>query len=222
MMSARRRRDRRLPHLRLGPVEHAAVVVERAARRRTASSSARRWRRSPATIAMCSGTICTSFWPKPRIASSGRFWSRSSVAPNVLAAGRGRSIGHRLADAPLGDARRPSRSTPRSRAILANGMLQLRVNTSVRSPPHVVPSKFSIGSSVCGGTNSLSSGNVGRRSTTPFSQGDAGGQDLERRARHVALLVGVGRAAGRRAALEEREHVAGARRSRGRRSRLGS
>ena len=57
-----------------------------------------------------------------------------------------------------------------SRAVLAKAMLQLRVNTSVRSPPHVVPSKFWIGSFVCGGTNSLSSGNVVDRSTTPFSR----------------------------------------------------
>ena len=87
-------------------------------------------------------------------------------------------------------------------------MLQLRVNTSVRSPPHVVPSKFSIGSFVCGGTNSLSSGNVVDEVDDAVLQGDAGGQDLERRARHVALLVGVAEQRVARVGLEERDHVA--------------
>ena len=85
----------------------------------------------------------------------------------MLAAGRGRSIG---IGSPTPHAATPSsiRWTPMSRAILAKAMLQLRAKTSVRSPPHVVPSKFSMGSVVWGGRNSLSSGNSDSRLTTPF------------------------------------------------------
>ena len=99
------------------------------------------------------------------------------------------------------------RSTPMSTASLANGMLQLRVNTSVRSPPHVVPSKFSIGSVGLRRDPRVLVGERGGEVGHAGLQGDARRQHLERRARHVALLVGVGeqRVAGRR--VEEREDV---------------
>src|SRR4029078_4500269 len=61
---------------------------------------------------MCNGTIWSSFWPNPRIASSGRFCSGSTTLPNVLAAGRGRAIGSGAptpqAATPLNIARRPT------------------------------------------------------------------------------------------------------------------
>ena len=49
-------------------------------------------------------------------------------------------------------------------------MLQLRANTSARSPPHSSFWKFVIGSVVCGGRNSVSFGNVLSMLITPFSR----------------------------------------------------
>ncbi len=46
-------------------------------------------------------------------------------------------------------------------------MLQLRVKTSTKVPPQRSPPKFWIGSLVCGGTNSVSAGNVVSRVTAP-------------------------------------------------------
>ena len=205
----RLRRDRRLPHLRLRCGRARCRRGRASARRRTASSSARRWRRwrrpSPCAAAPSAPRSGRSRG-SPAAAGSGR--GRRSARTCWRPGGAGRSAPARRR--PSRRRPRPCASTPTSRAILANGMLQLRVNTSVRSPPHVVPSKFWIGSFVCGGTHSFSSGNVVDRSSDAVLQGDARRQDLERRARHVALLVRVGqqRVAGVR--LEEREDVAGA------------
>ena len=157
---------------------------------------------------MCSGTIWSSFWPNPRMASSGMFCCGSMTLPNVLAAGRGRSIGT-ASPTPQSATPLSMASQPTSTASWAKGMLQLRVNTWVRSPPQRSPPKFSIGSVVCGGTHSVLFSNCESRVTLPACRAMLGRQHLERRARHVALLVGVGeqRIAGR--GLQEREHRLG-------------
>ena len=130
------------------------------------------------------------------------------MSPNVLAAGRGRSIG-RVSPTPHSPTPSIIASGPSSTAVLANGMLQLRVNTSVRSPPQVVPSKFSIGSSVCGRHPRALVGERGLQVEHAVLQADAGREDLERRARHVALLVRVPEQRIARRRVVEREHGSG-------------
>ena len=145
-----------------------------------------------ATIAMWSGTIWSSFWPKPRIASSGRLSSMSVKSPTVLAAAPGRSIGIVLADAPA--LRCPPR-TARARARARSG--RTACCTSGRTPwrsrrrrcvPLVVLDRVV-------GLRRQELALVGEDAVErddAVVEGDAGGQHLERRARHVALLVGVG------------------------------
>ena len=72
------------------------------------------------------------------MASRGSSWARLLVSPNVLAAGSGQVERHRLTEPPLGHAGRHP-VDPELDDIWANGMLQLRVNTSLRSPPHTLP-----------------------------------------------------------------------------------
>ena len=119
-------------------LEHRAVVVERLRRRRTASSSARRWRpwRRPSPCAAApSGPRSGRSRGSPAAGGSGPGprWRRTCWPPG----GGGRSGSAR---------RRPSRRRPGPSArrrcrppVWANGMLQLRVNTSVRSPPQRAP-----------------------------------------------------------------------------------
>ena len=205
-------RDRRLPHLRRRACRARCRRGRASRRRRTASSSTPPLATVAATIAMCSGTIWSSFWPKPRIASSGRF----SVEVDDVAerAGRrraGRSIGIVSPKPHVGDARRPCASgaeldgrsgrtgccscgrTPRP------GRRRTRSRRSSRS-----------GRWSAAARTRVSSGNDAvERRPRRSSRAMLGGDHLERRARHVALLVGVGEQRLAGIGLQEREHVAG-------------
>ena len=208
----------RLPHLGLGAGRARRRRGRASRRRRTASSSApplatvggdhRHVQRHHLVLVLAEAADRQ----QRQVAGRGRRCRRTCSPPG----GAGRSASAR---------RRPSRSTPSTirvdadvrAAVWANGMLQLRrehlgevaaavaavevLDRVVRLRRH--PLGRSSGTACRGRSRRL--------------EADRRGQHLERRARHVALLVGVGEQRLAGSAFEERRARRGRRRSRGRR-----
>src|SRR5215216_5380139 len=105
-----------------------------------------------AAIAIWSGVAETSFCPKPAMANAGVLRSKKLTGGKKLLAGLGRSMGTVWLKPKASDVETIA-SALASTAVWAKGMLQLRRNTSSKSPPQVVPPKFSIGLSVNGGVH---------------------------------------------------------------------